>query len=36
MSSYDATALAMIKPKKNQRLADPLLQSCVVTRNIYS
>ena len=27
------TALAIIKPKKHQRLADPLLQSGVVTRN---
>jgi len=27
LSSYDATALAMIKPRKHQRLADTLLQS---------
>jgi len=27
------TALAIIEPKKHQRLADPLLQSGVVTRN---
>jgi len=32
-ASYDVTALAIIKPKKHQRLADPLLQSDVVTRN---
>jgi len=32
-ASYDVTALAIIKPKKHQRLADPLLQSSVVTRN---
>jgi len=30
---YDVTALAIIKPKKHQRLADSLLQSGVVTRN---
>jgi len=30
-ASYDVTALAMIKPKKHQRLADPLLHSGVVT-----
>jgi len=30
---YDVTALAIIKPKKHQRLADPLLQSGVVTHN---
>jgi len=28
---YDTTALRMIKPRKHQRLADPLLQSGVVT-----
>ena len=33
-ASYDATALAIIKPKKHQSLADPLLQSGVATRNI--
>jgi len=32
-ASYDVTALAIIKPKKHQRLTDPLLQSGVVTRN---
>jgi len=32
-ASYDATALAIIKRKKHQMLADPLLQSGVVTRN---
>jgi len=32
-ASYDVTALAIIKPKEHQRLADPLLQSGVVTRN---
>jgi len=32
-ASYDVTASAIIKPKKHQRLADPLLQSGVVTRN---
>jgi len=26
-ASYDVTALAIIKPKKHQRLADPSLQS---------
>jgi len=31
-ASYDVTVLA-IKPKKHQRLADPLLQSGVVTHN---
>jgi len=32
--SHDSTVLAMMKPKKYQRLADPLLlQSGVVTRN---
>ena len=31
--SYDVTALAIIKPREHQRLADPLLQSGVVTRN---
>ena len=30
---YDVTALVMIKLKKHQRLADPLLRSGVVTRN---
>jgi len=30
-ASYDVTALAIIKPRKYQRLADPLLQSGVVT-----
>jgi len=30
--SYDATALAIIKPRKHQRLADLLLHSCVGTR----
>ena len=29
--SFDVIDLAMIKPKKHQRLADPLLQSDVVT-----
>jgi len=33
LSSYDATALAMIKPRKDQRLPDPMLQFGVVTRN---
>jgi len=33
LSSYDATALAMIKSRKHQRVADPLFQSAVVTRN---
>jgi len=33
LSSYDATALAMTELRKHQRLADPLLQSGVVTRN---
>jgi len=32
-ASYDVAALAIIKPKKHQRLEDPLLQSGVVTRN---
>ena len=32
-ASYDLTALEIVKPKKHQRLADPLLQSGVVTRN---
>jgi len=32
-ANYDVTALAIIKPKKHQRLADPLLQSGVVTHN---
>jgi len=32
-ASYDVTALAVIKPNKHQRLADPLLQSGVVTCN---
>jgi len=33
LSRYDVTALVMIKPRKYQRLADPLMQSGVVTRN---
>jgi len=33
LSSYDVTALAIIKPKKHERLADLLLQSGVVTPN---
>jgi len=33
LSSYEATALATIKPRKHQRLADPLLQSSAVTPN---
>jgi len=32
-ASYDVIALAIIKPKKYQRLADPLLQSGVATHN---
>jgi len=32
-ASYDVTALAIIKTKKLQSLADPLLQSGVVTHN---
>jgi len=32
-ASYDVTVLTMIKPKKHKRLANPLLQSDVVTRN---
>jgi len=32
-ASYDVTSLAIIKPKEHQRLADPLLQSDVATRN---
>jgi len=32
-ASYNVTALAIIKPKKHQTLADSLLQSGVVTRN---
>jgi len=32
-ASYDVTALAIIKPKKHQRLADPLLQSGAVIHN---
>jgi len=32
-ASYDVTALAIIKPNKHQRFADPLLQSGVLTRN---
>jgi len=32
-ASYNVTALTIIKPKKHQRLADPLLQSGVVTYN---
>jgi len=35
-ASCDATALVMIKPKKNQRLVDPLLQSGFITRNYLS
>jgi len=31
--SYDVTGLAIIQPKEHQRLADPLLQSGVVTRD---
>jgi len=31
--SYNATVSVMIKSKKHQRLADPLLQSGVVTRS---
>jgi len=31
--TYDVTALAIIKPKKHQRVAHPLLQSSVVARN---
>jgi len=30
---YDVTALTIVKSNKHQRLADPLLQSGVVTRN---
>jgi len=30
-ASYDVTALTIIKPKKHQRIGDPLLQSGVVT-----
>jgi len=30
-ASYDAMALVTVKPRKRQRLADPLLQSGVVT-----
>jgi len=32
-ASYDVTGLVIIKPKKHQRLPDPLLQSGVVTHN---
>ena len=32
-ASYDFTDLAIVKPKKHQRLADPLLQSGVITHN---
>jgi len=32
-ATYDVIALAIIKPKKNRRLADPLLQSGVATHN---
>jgi len=32
-ASNDVTTFAIIKPRKHQRLADPLLQSGVVTRN---
>ena len=35
-ASCDANALAMIKQRKHQRLADPLLQSVVITRNYHS
>jgi len=31
LSSYDATALVMIKPLKHQRLEEPMLQSGVIT-----
>jgi len=31
LPSYDATALAMIKPKKHQTLPVPLLRSSVIT-----
>jgi len=31
--SYDVTTLAIIKPMEHQRLADPLLQSGVITHN---
>jgi len=33
LPSYDSTALAMIKPRKHQRISDILLQSDVVTGN---
>jgi len=33
LANCDVTGLAIIKPKKYQRLADPLLQSGIVTRN---
>jgi len=32
-ASCGVTASAIIQPKKHQRLADPFLQSGVVTRN---
>jgi len=35
-ASYNATTLAMIKARKYQKLADPLLQCGVVTRNYLS
>jgi len=31
LATYDVTALVIIKPKKHQRLADPLLQSAITT-----
>jgi len=34
--SYDATTLAVIKPRKHQSHVDPLLQSGVVARNYLS
>jgi len=34
LTSYDVTALAIIQPNKHQSLADPLLQSSVVTRGV--
>jgi len=33
LSSYDATASAMIKQRKHQRPAGPLWQSGVITHN---
>jgi len=35
-ASYNAKTLAMIKPRKLQRIADPMLQSGVVSRNYFS